>query len=101
MFRLGNRLAFGAQFFDVQLDCLAHVLLGFLHRCADADAARQVWDDGAPIRLALLKDNNVFVHWFFSIPACFSIAFNVPVGISSDSFPGTTTIPDFVLWRIT
>ena len=70
-------------------------------RLPDCLATRQVRDMRAPTRLSPLNDHHVACHshphFSFLRPACLSMAFSVPCGMSRLGFPATVTVPGLLV----
>ncbi len=55
--RLGHLFTTLVKNLKVQLNRLLHAASGFVEGCTNAHAAGKVWDNRAPVRLALFKEN--------------------------------------------
>src|SRR5258706_3417377 len=87
----GNRVAVLAHAFKVELHRLADEFLHLVQRCAGYSQAGKIRRVSTPSGRRLLVDDEIF-HFR---PACLTILFNVPGGMSTDGWPATVTVPGF------
>src|SRR5262249_18440424 len=98
--RRWNGQAILFQALDMKFDGFADQSQDLVAALADCQTPRQIRDMCAPTRFTVLDDHHVahHRHLYFSLfsPACFSMSFKVPGGISRLGWPATVTMPGLV-----